>query len=129
LFSFTKFLMWRDLQDRADTLMTNRVVRHLVDRPSVPFEKDVTFPEPRTLDSDRPPAATLYPRNADSSQAAAIFAAHDGHSFVLEGPPGTGKSQTITNLIAHCLGHGKRVLFVSEKMAALKVVHRRLSEV
>lgn len=129
LFSFTKFLMWRDLQDRADSLMTNRVVKHLVDRPNEAFETEATFPDPNTLDAERTPAETLYPRNADSSQAAAIFAAHDGHSFVLEGPPGTGKSQTITNLIAHCLGHGKRVLFVSEKMAALKVVHRRLSEV
>ena len=46
--------------------------------------------------------------------------------MVLEGPPGTGKSQTITNLIAHAIAGGQRVLFVSEKMAALDVVHRRL---
>jgi predicted ATP-dependent serine protease len=46
---------------------------------------------------------------------------------VLEGPPGTGKSQTITNLIAHNLAKGRTVLFVSEKMAALEVVHRRLN--
>ena len=49
-------------------------------------------------------------------------------SFVLEGPPGTGKSQTITNLIAHCLGCGKTVLLVSEKMAALEVVKKRLDQ-
>jgi len=55
-----------------------------------------------------------------------VRAAHEGRSFVLEGPPGTGKSQTITNLIAQCLAHDKRVLFVSEKMAALDVVRRRL---
>ena len=49
-----------------------------------------------------------------------------GRDLVLEGPPGTGKSQTITNLIAHTLAQGKTVLFVSEKLAALEVVHRRL---
>ena len=56
------------------------------------------------------------------------MAAAAGHDFVLEGPPGTGKSQTITNIIAHCLASGKRVLFVAEKRAALDVVHRRLRE-
>ena len=50
-------------------------------------------------------------------------------SFVLQGPPGTGKSQTITNIIAESLAEGKKVLFVSEKMAALEVVHKRLSQV
>ncbi|MCD8509730.1 MAG: hypothetical protein LRY73_07545 [Bacillus sp. (in: Bacteria)] len=49
--------------------------------------------------------------------------------MVIQGPPGTGKSQTITNLIAEALGHGKKVLFVSEKMAALEVVKRRLDTV
>jgi len=56
------------------------------------------------------------------------MAAAAGHDFVLEGPPGTGKSQTIANIIAHCLAHGKRVLFVAEKRAALEVVYRRLRE-
>src|SRR5690606_8793109 len=69
------------------------------------------------------------PVSADSSQLAAIIAAARGKNFVLHGPPGTGKSQTITNLIAHCLALGKRVLFVAEKRAALEVVHRRLSDI
>ena len=56
------------------------------------------------------------------------MAAAAGQDFVLEGPPGTGKSQTIANIIAHCLAHGKRVLFVAEKRAALDVVYRRLRE-
>ena len=62
----------------------------------------------------------------DSSQLSAILGAAAGATMVLEGPPGTGKSQTITNLIAHSIGAGKSVLFVSEKMAALDVVQRRL---
>jgi very-short-patch-repair endonuclease len=75
------------------------------------------------------PSETYCPLDADSSQLAVISAAADGKTFVVEGPPGTGKSQTITNLITHCLSHGKSVLFVSEKMAALEVVHGRLEKV
>jgi very-short-patch-repair endonuclease len=64
---------------------------------------------------------------ADASQESAILRAlHTGRSLVVEGPPGTGKSQTITNLISSALGLGKRVLFMAEKRAALEVVHRKL---
>ncbi len=66
--------------------------------------------------------------DCDSSQLEAIVAAKKGVSFVLDGPPGTGKSQTITNIIADALSAGKRVLFVSEKVAALDVVKRRLDD-
>ena len=66
---------------------------------------------------------------SDSSQFGAICAVDSGRDLVLEGPPGTGKSQTITNIIANTLAKGKTVLFVAEKVAALEVVHRRLTEV
>ena len=129
LFSFTKFLMWRDLSERAADLMKNRVVEHLINRPDQPFDSEGSFPQADRLDEERSPEKTYCPLPADSSQLAAVFAAAEGRSFVLEGPPGTGKSQTITNLIAHCLAEGKTILFVSEKMAALNVVHRRLGNV
>src|SRR5258708_2208337 len=64
--------------------------------------------------------------DADSSQHSALIDAARGKNLVIEGPPGTGKSQTITNLIAASIANGKRVLFVAEKMAALEVVKRRL---
>lgn len=64
--------------------------------------------------------------DADSSQHSALIDAVDGKNLVIEGPPGTGKSQTITNLIAAAMVQGKRVLFVAEKLAALEVVRRRL---
>ncbi|MEM7204352.1 MAG: DUF3320 domain-containing protein [Planctomycetota bacterium] len=138
LFSFTKFLMWRDLEERTDSLRDNAVVQHLMERPGEPFAQaaatqgatDPSAPgiEPADLD-DREPQRARCPLDADSSQLAAVFAGAEGHSFVLQGPPGTGKSQTITNLIAQCLADGQRVLFVSEKMAALNVVHQRLSAV
>lgn len=67
--------------------------------------------------------------NADSSQQEAIELSKQGVSFVLQGPPGTGKSQTITNIISEGLADGKKILFVSEKMAALEVVYKRLKEV
>lgn len=129
IFSFAKFLMWRDLAERTEELTRNPVVDHLVSRPHLPFDGDAAFPDPDRLDEDRSPLQTFCPLPADASQLAAIFAAAEGRSFVLEGPPGTGKSQTITNLVAHCLAEGKTVLFVSEKMAALSVVHDRLQKV
>ncbi|MGH7945171.1 MAG: DUF4011 domain-containing protein, partial [Opitutaceae bacterium] len=127
-FSFTKFLLWKDLADRLDQLTRNRVVRHLVHEAGAQYPNASNDIRPLQLDDDFHPRDIFCPRSADSSQLAAVMAAAAGHDFVLEGPPGTGKSQTITNIIAHCLAHGKRVLFVAEKRAALDVVHRRLRE-
>ena len=129
IFSFTKYLMWKDLQDRTEQLRLNRVVRHLIDKPGEAFAREGTPGEFDRLDATHRPQDILAPLLADSSQLKAICAVDAGRDLVLEGPPGTGKSQTITNLIAHSLARGKTVLFVSEKMAALEVVHRRLSSI
>ncbi|MFN8594607.1 MAG: AAA domain-containing protein [Anaerolineae bacterium] len=75
-----------------------------------------------------PPLQVFQVVDADSSQQEAIQAAKQGAEFRAAGPPGTGKSQTISNIIAEFLAAGKRVLFVSQKMAALEVVQRRLNE-
>jgi very-short-patch-repair endonuclease len=127
-FSFTKFLLWRDLADRLEDLTRNRVVQHLVHEAGTPYPNPPEDIRPQALDDAFHPRDIFCPRSADSSQLAAVMAAAAGHDFVLEGPPGTGKSQTIANIIAHCLAHGKRVLFVAEKRAALDVVFRRLRE-
>ncbi len=129
MFSFAKYLMWVDLTQRTDQLRENAVVKHLIDTPRDPYPFTVSFPEPRRLDAEFAPEKTFCPLPADSSQLSAVMAAVKGKDFVLIGPPGTGKSQTISNLIAQCLAEGKRVLFVSEKIAALDVVYRRLREV
>ncbi|MEC7118591.1 MAG: DUF4011 domain-containing protein, partial [Pseudomonadota bacterium] len=129
LFSFAKYLMWRDLSERLDDLRQHPVVRHLIDSPRERFMSQAAFPDPRQLDQVYSPTRVFTPLSADSSQLAAVMAATEGRHFVLSGPPGTGKSQTITNMIAQCLADGQRVLFVSEKMAALDVVHRRLSQI
>lgn len=127
-FSFAKYLMWKDLVDRTEKLRDNAVVRHLMDTPREPFGDAGDFVDPRTLDERFDPAHQFTPLHADSSQLAAVMTAAAGRNFVMIGPPGTGKSQTIANLIAHNLGLGRTVLFVSEKAAALNVVYRRLRE-
>lgn len=129
MFSFSKHLMWKDLTAQIDKLRENPVVKHLIDTPREIYPSDVAFPDPKRLDRDYRPEHAFCPLQADSSQLSAVLAASRGKDFVLIGPPGTGKSQTIANLIAQCLAEGKKVLFVSEKIAALGVVHRRLREV
>lgn len=128
-FSFAKYLMWVDLTQRTDQLRQSPVVRHLIDSPREPYPSTVAFPPSKELDAQFSPDKTFCPLPADSSQLSAVMAGAKGKNFVLIGPPGTGKSQTIANLIAQCLAEGKRVLFVSEKIAALDVVYRRLREV
>jgi len=131
-FSFAKFLMWKDLVERTDALRQNRVVKHLIDTPDKPFENggdgSGTFIDENTLDQTYDPADIVCLLPSDSSQTAASLAAAQGRDFVIVGPPGTGKSQTIANMIANCLAVGKSVLFVAEKTAALDVVYRRLRE-
>lgn len=125
LFSFAKFMLWSDLDQRLDQVASNPVVRHVLGRGANPLPP-AQFPDELSLDLTRDPASALCPVDADSSQLAAVEAALGGATFVLQGPPGTGKSQTIANLIARAAVAGKRVLFVAEKMAALSVVQRRL---
>lgn len=129
ILTFSRFLMWLDLEANAEELKKNEVVRHLIEASNELFDPNASFPDLETLDDRYPPSTTFCPLHADSSQLRAVYAAAEGRTFVLQGPPGTGKSQTITNLIAHCLTVGKRVLFVSQKRAALDVVHKRLADV
>jgi len=128
-FSFSKYLMWKDMVDRTGALRKNAIVRHLVDTPRDPFPSEVEFVERAAIDREFSPADFLAPLPADSAQMAAVASAKQGKNFIVIGPPGTGKSQTISNLIAHFLGSDKTVLFVSEKTAALDVVYRRLDEI
>lgn len=126
VFSFAKYLMWKDLTDRVDQLKASAVVRHLIDTPRDPYLCKEGFPDADKLDQEVRPSDLFAPLPADSSQLAAVVASGQGCDFVLDGPPGTGKSQTIANMIAHNLALGRKVLFVAEKMAALEVVYRRL---
>lgn len=120
IFSFSQFVMWNDLHNRADDLLNNKIVKSLVEGKLCFDASPMEIGE--KVDED----SVLLPMSADASQLYAINAACSQQSFVLHGPPGTGKSQTITSLIANALAQGKTVLFVAEKMAALQVVQKRL---
>lgn len=128
IFSFTKFVLWNDIHTNASLIAANPLIRSLIEGrlllpPAAPMA-DI-----RQLDAVDMPTSHLIPLDADSSQIEALIAAENGLSFVLSGPPGTGKSQSITNMIANMLYHGKRVLFVAQKKAALDVVKERLDKI
>ena len=130
-FAFQKLLMFRDLQDDSWpgglSGGGSRVVASLFGDgfydPGSPIGPD------SRLDDILEPIDTFHVLDADSSQATVVADVSHGRDLVVQGPPGTGKSQTIVNLIADAVAHGRTVLFVSEKMAALEVVKRRLDSI
>lgn len=131
LFSFAKEAMYRDLVEHAEVVAQSAGVQSLALGAVVEGLRDaldVDVPSEETLDQSQKPKDVYSVLDADSSQRLAIEAAVRGQSFVLFGPPGTGKSQTIANIIAEFVARGRSVLFVSEKMAALEVVATRLHE-
>ena len=126
-FSFQKYLMWKELDNHYEEMLESPVIRTIM---TSEFPKEIPeFISEEQVEELLHPKDIYCPLSADSSQMAAVLSAANGNSFVLQGPPGTGKSQTIANMIAHCIGIGKRVLFVSEKKVALEVVYRRLQEI
>ena len=128
-FSFAKYLMWKDLKDRLEHLKENVFVEHMIDRPHEAYHQDASFLSTEDLDRKIDPSEIFLPLNCDSSQLVAVEASSRQQDFVLEGPPGTGKSETIANMIANNLAKGRKVLFVAEKIAALQVVYRRLEKI
>ena len=102
LFSFSQFIMWNDIRNRSEDLKRSPVIASLLCG-KMEWEPDSDFPPPDRLDEEFSPADIALPISADSSQLSAICAAGKENSFVLHGPPGTGKSQTITNMIANAL--------------------------
>ena len=129
LLSFQKINMYHDLNNdyNHDLIMRHSVLRAM----GGDYSAIKGLPsELQNYDFDKvDPQDTYQVVNADSSQQEAILLSKRGVSFVMQGPPGTGKSQTITNIISEALADGKKILFVSEKAAALQVVLKRLTEV
>ena len=128
-FSFSKFLMYRDLDPATwpEGGLTNQPLMRGLLSDGFAFEES-TIPEDANLDEHIVPADLLHIVDCDSSQTLAVHDVRAGRNLVIQGPPGTGKSQTIANVIASAIADGKTVLFVAEKMAALEVVKRRLDQ-
>jgi very-short-patch-repair endonuclease len=125
LFSFLKINMYKDIESNSEKIKTHPIVKALCGDSSQLL--DPLSISPSEYDHDKKhPQDIFQVLDADSSQQDAIVSAKKGLSFVLQGPPGTGKSQTIANIIAESLANNKKVLFVSEKVAALDVVFKRL---
>tara|TARA_B110001454_G_scaffold219194_1_gene251354 strand:+ start:106706 stop:111988 length:5283 start_codon:yes stop_codon:yes gene_type:complete len=132
ILNFGKLVLHRDLDpdNWAGTKISDHpLIRNLVTGiGDVSSESTGGFADDHPIDKVSP---KLLPRlifDADSSQHSAMVDVFARKSVVIEGPPGTGKSQTITNIIAAAIGEGKHVLFIAEKLAALKVVKKRLDE-
>ncbi len=119
IFSFSKFIMWNDIHHYASKLCENPIVQSLV-------AGQLEYQQPELKDNLN---TLALPVSADGYQVEAISHAAQDSSFILHGPPGSGKSQTITNMISNALYQGKKVLFVAEKMAALSVVQTRLAKI
>ncbi|MDD3985743.1 MAG: DUF3320 domain-containing protein [Methanobacterium sp.] len=125
-FSFTKFVMFKDLDPNSwdgIPITENSIITALFDH-----GKDLGISEFHEDDVDKKLRSDkiYHVVDADSSQIAVIEESKSGKNMVVEGPPGTGKSQTIVNLISELIANNKTVLFVSEKMAALEMVKDRL---
>lgn len=129
IFSFHKEAMYRDLEQNEEKIVANGMIQVMALGPDAPHSSDFAFDPVADddLDSYLAPEKLHNILDADGSQRKCVLAAREGRSFIMDGPPGTGKSQTIANIIAELMATGKSVLFVSEKAAALDVVRDRLT--
>ncbi|MGH6847043.1 MAG: DUF4011 domain-containing protein [Methylocella sp.] len=129
-YSCPKLSMMRDLEPGNwpdNALVTHPLLRGLLGEGFAAAPP--VLPVAARLDEILSPIDLIHVVDADSAQTRVIEAVRAGYNIVVEGPPGTGKSQTITNIIATAVHDGQTVLFVAEKMAALKIVYDRLDKV
>ncbi|WP_196222588.1 AAA domain-containing protein [Micromonospora sp. CP22] len=130
VFSFDKLAMVKDLRNSGELLASHPVIGAMAgDRNAQQHLRVETAPGPSSSADRVDLAKEFLVHDADSSQQAAIDAVLSGRHVVIEGPPGTGKSQTIANIIAYSAAMGRSVLFVSEKRAAIEAVMNRLGDV
>ena len=124
--NFSRLVMYQDIGEAA--VSANKIVQKLFLESNASLNNDH---DAEDYDVDTPKikeAVPLLITSADASQHSALVDVMEGKNLAIKGPPGTGKSQTITNIIACAIAKGKKVLFLAEKMAALNVVHKRLRE-
>jgi transcription elongation GreA/GreB family factor len=131
IFPSSSLAIYKDLDAGNEWLMSSDAVKELlyiVERPNV-GKPGQQAPDYNVDDPDIEEKVDNLVLSADSSQISTIYDVINGRSIAVEGPPGTGKSQTIVNTICQALSCGKKVLFVAEKQAALEVVKSRLEAV
>ncbi len=126
-FSFAKLTLFSDITQHPELLAQHPILNALAGGGGYVESQD-HIPVDEELGDNIDPINSYSILDSDSSQERAIQFAKKGASLVIHGPPGTGKSQCISNIIAECLAMGNKVLFVAEKMAALEVVKKRLDE-
>ncbi|BDA64478.1 DUF4011 domain-containing protein [Actinomyces capricornis] len=132
LFQFSTYRMWKDLEDSWRPIADNPLVRYLIETQDPAQHPFIDPAQPDGAEGQEPAGidevVENLPLTADATQARVVADAVAGHSLVVEGPPGTGKSQTVANLIFRALAAGRTVMFVAEKRTALDVVARRLQD-
>lgn len=128
-FAYAKLPMVRDLEGSIEQLAEHDLIAAVAGDEQARASIQRTIPDDNTVPrpDQIPPRDEFLVLDADSSQSFAINAAIAGENLIIKGPPGTGKSQTIANLIASLISRGKTVLFVAEKRAAIDAVLKRLS--
>lgn len=129
VFPSARMAMYHDLNTKTWDFASHSIINNLLgagdqgNTVEMPFAEEYEIDDPKI--KIKVPLGVLV-TDADSSQHSVIVDIVDNKNIAVEGPPGTGKSQTIVNIIAVALSQGKKVLFVAEKMAALEVVRSRL---
>ena len=127
-FQFYKLRMFEDLSEHAAIAARHEIIQALASDLLTIAPLPDGLPAEEELDWVIAPDDSFTILDADASQLQAVRAGVHGSHLIIQGPPGTGKSQTIANIIAECIAAGRTVLFVSEKAAAIEVVHRRLEQ-
>jgi very-short-patch-repair endonuclease len=129
-FSYARLPMVLDLENAEDALTASELICALAGDEGARTTIRERHPNTSISEPDHvPPQDEFLVLDADASQSYAINAAVGGADLVVEGPPGTGKSQTIANLIATLSARGQKILFVAEKRAAIDAVLDRLNRV
>nr|MCR5350437.1 DUF4011 domain-containing protein [Acholeplasmatales bacterium] len=125
--TFSHYIMWLDIVKRKEELKRNKIIDSIICNTNKLNEPDLLFDSDKDELEDYNSFSAPLPY--DSTQLKAVMDSAQGRSFILDGPPGTGKSQTIVNMMVNAIRLGKSVLFVAEKKAALDVVYKRLENI
>jgi hypothetical protein len=126
-FAYAKLPMVKDLEGAFDELVAHELIAAIAGDEDAREKVRSAGPGPDAIPSpDHVPLTDEFlVLDADSSQNYAINAVLAGENLIVRGPPGTGKSQSISNLIGTLVARGKKVLFVAEKRAAIDAVLKR----